>query len=186
MNQKNVELKRNRVLINTVLVAGTTVYQNCLQALTVGTSDIGNRIGDRINMKRMLLNGRCYWSGAGVDSIRCIIFIWNEDIGASAPTDSQIFDDVLSSTTRVYGALNYDSRYPKGKRFKVLYDKHFTLSTDNQSVSFNRTIQLRGAPAQTSAGASFTTNGMGIPHILYISNAPTNVINYCVTEFTDL
>jgi len=185
-SQKNVELGRNRSAYSATLVAGASAFLNTLYGLGQGIADLANRKGDRINMKKLRVSGNCKWSGTGVDAIRVVIYIWNEDIGANAPNESQLFDDTANSIAKVYGDINYDCVFPRGKRFSILYDKSFTLSDSDNSVSFTKSISLRNKQAQATAGQSFTVAGVGIPYITYVSTGTTIVNTYMTVEYSDL
>jgi len=191
---KMVELKRNRTFINGALTASTAAnpfgaangaINNCLYSITTGLSDLANRVGDRIHMVKLHLRGSVDWTGTGVDLLRCIIFVWYDDIAVNPPTPSQILDDMASVNTCMYCEINRDASYPKGKRMRILYDKSFTLDSANPSVSFNKSFKLN-ENAQGVAGGSFSSAGVGVPYIVYIVDSPNTVRNYIYLDYSDL
>lgn len=187
-SNKFIELKRNRSMIATTATAGTEIYANLCTGLQVGTSDLANRIGDRINLKDIRLRGHSTWSGAGVDTCRIMVFLWNDDISLSpvniANASPLLFDDIGGTNQKLHCQQNFDVVLTG--RYKILYDKSFQMSESNTGFVFDKVFKLEGKRVQGISGNSFTTQGQGLPHIMYLSNAASSFVNYMTVRYTDL
>jgi len=175
-------------LQSVTVVAGTEQYTNLCTGLVVGTSDLSNRIGDRINMKDIRMRGHSTWSGAGTDTCRVILFIWKDDISISpvniANASPLLFDDVASTNTKLHCQPNFD--VIASRRFSILYDKTFQLSSSQTGFTFDKVFRVTGRRVQGISGSNFGTQGMGMPHLLVLSNAGTTFVNYMTIRYTDL
>jgi len=182
-----IEQKRNRYLINggVALTAGTSLYSNILTGAVVGTADLANRIGDRINLTQIIMRGVLNWTGAGVNHIRVIVFLYNADIAGGNPNDSVMLDDTATNVTRIYGELGRDTFYPKNKRFQILSDRSYQLSSAKPVQTLSKVYKLNKS-VQAVAGASFATSGVGIPFVMMLSDSTVVPYVYATASYTDL
>lgn len=187
LNSSSVtEIKRHRSLQNAG-VDNVTTYLNLLNANANGTSDLTQRIGDRICITKI----EVALSGLLADTtniLRVIMFIWYDDNNLNPPNDSQVFDDTATTTGRIYGGINYDGLSPKGKRMRILYDKRIALSSSRPYLSWNVTkAYKRGIDVQFTAGGS---SGVGIPYLAFLSDssaaAHPTVIAYARVMYSDV
>lgn len=108
----------------------------CLSAIAQGDTDV-TRDGNKIKYKSLQLKGQLYQNIGGVQSstVRLIIFIDRNFENGVPPTCANILDGSVFGTTQApYAMRNRLER----ERFKVIYDKLFTLNqTGANTLPFN-------------------------------------------------
>lgn len=100
----------------------------------------GQRIGDAINLKSVLIRGELVFASGGVEinTVRIMLFRWFDDV---VPNVESIFGEVLPGSP--YHALSRD----EGSKIQMLYDKMFLINPNNSIASrklFHIYRRLRG------------------------------------------
>ena len=132
----SAELKYSLVNENDTVV--NTANPLIIQLTDIDQGD-GNTQRDGNRLTAVNYHGHITMTGedAGVDATtraRITIFRWNEDAGATPPTEALIMQDV----GRLGGPFNINN---KGM-FKVLYSRYFVLVNSNDNVNFKKTLRF--------------------------------------------
>lgn len=128
-----------------------------LNGISQGVSD-SQRIGDSAKMQGHIIRG--YITRNGADCIVRMMLIWDEQ------NQANVTSDILETTSSVLSVLspkNYDLRF----RSKVLYDKAFTLTTNNPLI---RVENVMSPNLHTQFNQSTNTIRTGALKLLLISN----------------
>lgn len=176
---ENVEIKRHRFIHNAALVAGTSVYNNLLTANLQGDDDLNNHIGDRIKLTDVRIN-MCIAPSAANEIVRVLLFYW-KPLNSTAPTDADILDDTTNSITMLLGEVDFDAKKSKNV-FTVIYDRFLMVS----SVEGPKTIAIRKKLNRNVQFDATTSNALGAPYLLLLSNSTPTIRAYSVVRYTDL
>lgn len=139
-----------------------------LTAIAQGDTDI-TRDGNQINVKSIQVKGQIYMDVAVGQSqtVRMIIFRDNNYLNATVPTPAMILEPTAFGTSDApYGMRNRRER----DRFKVIYDKLFTLNTSGaNTLPFN--IYRRVNTKTTFADVTNSAYGKNSFWLMVISGA---------------
>lgn len=156
----------------------TTATVFPLTAISQGDTDT-SRTGDKVTLKSFLMRLNITPNAtAGINFLRILALIDKQN-NAVAPTAAQI----LQNSTTTYSPLNDDW----GKRFKVFYDRTFTVDTDATGGQVEKTYRkLRNVVIEyPGTGTVPNTNGV---YILMLADQPTDgpaVIGTVRIRYTD-
>lgn len=161
------ELKYHDVQVTSQAIAYDSVYVVDLLAPAQGDS-VTTRDGDSLYIKNHRVKMELLRDSAtGIDTAgRVLIIQWLEDSASGAPTLS----DVLADTTRFDGTIS-PYLINSSKKFKVLYDKVFTLSENNGPDYRHLTAKLRPLVRKIKFNAGATT-GVGKIYLMAFSDRP--------------
>lgn len=176
--QKVVARAGEEKYVDTTATAGGVTYSGYLAEFTApaGGATANTRVGDKITVKRIEFN----YEVQGYDAtnvMRVIVFKWNNDDGAYAPTVAGILDSgVVGGTNAPLAPYAWDNF--KAGDFEILYDQQHSLSwgapaTAGAEVQTHR-VKLWGrglgssADIQLNAGA---ITGKGKYGVLVISDS---------------
>lgn len=171
------EKKRHRFLTTAGLVNGTTVYHALMTNNIQGDDDLQNHLGDKLKISYLLLKGFIPAAPSG-SAVRLIIFTWKL-LSTTAPTDSVLFDDISTTNTRIWGAVNQDVK-KSSKVFKVIYDRIYYPDSVRGTIPINIKKKLV-SNVQFDAG---TSNCWNMPHMLLLSNVNISPLLYCNITYT--
>jgi len=150
----------------TSYVAGVTFSGSvtCLSTVGVGTA-ANQRVGDELTIRAIDFRFSAYTQGSS-EFIRLIIFSWNEDDGAVAPTPGT----VLQSTGSNMSLLSpYFADAVQAGRLNVVFDKILIASNGGgPSAVTERVSRKLTLPVQFSTGL---TTGNGKLYLLVISDS---------------
>jgi hypothetical protein len=135
-----------------------------------GLTDI-TRVGDYSVMEDVEVNLSVqfpYGTGnANNQIVRFVLFIWHEDSGDVAPTQSLIFNQTISSVL-TNSAFNQDSL--RQKKFTIVCDKHYTGGPYWQTTLVDKfKFKLNQKVEWTSSG----TYGMNQLYSIWVGNEGT-------------
>lgn len=133
-----------------------------------GLGDLNVRIGDTIQITKFEMIYTSLLADT-TNYLRMVIFWWCDN-NNTAPAEADIFDDNTSNAFILYGPLHEDNI--KGGRLKVLYDKHFSLSS-SRSYLGGRLVKTFKRPHEITFTGASTTIGRGIPYIALVSDSGT-------------
>lgn len=127
-----------------------------ITALSRGTSDQGERIGDRVKLRSYRLKGSIT-GGDATNVIRVIYFIWHPNSVSLAPTMAQI---LLGGGTPTANSPNLNYVVDGRDQFTVVYDKRFTMVGGSSSTSlmkkFNVVLKLSAIQQYNTTNTSST------------------------------
>lgn len=183
IGKTNLELKHVQASINTT-ISNTAWVDSLNQVITVGTSDAGNRIGDKYKITSLRFAGSVTYADA-TNILRLIVFQWFSN---TAPLASYILEDVSTTESQLYGSYNRD--YLRGKRFRVLYDKlHYVDQTNKPVKMFKGYISGSKIAACQMIGGSAVT---GDSNVYYLAVSDSGAIAHpafkmvYMMDYTDL
>lgn len=181
LNNKAVEVKRQRFADNTALTSGTMRFYNLLQSNTQGDDDLGNHIGDKITLKSIRIRGNLPPIGTS-DIIRVIIFHWKL-LSSTTPTELNLLDDTVSTQNKIFGDIAYDNTNSK-KVFSILSDKVYTPSTATGQLRLD--YKHNWASGYNIQFDAATATGYGFPFMAIISNGAHVPTFYSTIKYVDM
>lgn len=169
-NLINVEFKASGDSQN---VASSAIAQFFLMNGLTRGDQINQRGGRQVRFKSIQLKGTISRSSASTgvgDRLRIVVFI-DKQANASAPSFSDLFENVLGATPNVSTFRNLDNR----KRFVILNDRVYNLDADDPSREYNyyRKLDMKTIYDDGNAGtiADITTNSL---YVMVVSNTSVN------------
>lgn len=153
-----------------------------LSQIPQGDTDL-TRDGDQCRLTSLSFKGNLIAASTdGTNTVRIIIFKWNDNNIVSAPD----LDDILTATGTGEVPLGmYQQDNVRSKRFNILYDKLYSLDDFHPQTIINTKIKMR-SPINFNGGG---TTGRGHIYLLYVSNSnatPHPTLNYAFKfVFTD-
>lgn len=164
--KQSIENKKQRKWATTQAVGATgvttstafTVLTNISQGTTLAT-----RVGSRIQIKRLRLHGQLV-VGDATNIIRVGVFRWNVDNTSDSPGDDEIFDNTSDPLAH---QVHYNP-----KRFKMLWEKVYSLDLYNPSKFFELDLKLDSLKTfnlgvNTGIGdlyITYTSDSSGVPN----------------------
>lgn len=148
---------------NAVTTAGTFI---ALTSLGQGASEIDERVGDRIIIKKV--SGRLYLEEGGASATARIIMFWDKNPNGTTPAvlDLLRVSDTLSS-------LNTTN----GQRFKVIYDNLVSLTNQDPQWVDKFYRNMRGNKRRTQYIGTIANVTNNIQHHIWIFFIGNNAIN---------
>lgn len=156
-------------------VADTTGTVTLLNGVATGT-DFTDRIGRKIMMKSIYIQGFCYpVDTTTADTLARLIVVYDTQPNGAAPTIANVL-----KTANSISQTNLDNR----DRFRIIYDKRFAIPTINntatQTYSYgaNKVVKLyRKCNLETqfnNTGATITAITTGSLYMITIGNQTAN------------
>lgn len=152
-----------------------------INGITLGTQQ-GQRVGNRIRLKRAV--GRVNFSQSGAaatlapNSVRLLVVLDKQPNGA-APSYTQLFTNTTAGEEYL-SAINVDGE----KRYKVLYDKLFTLQVHGGSTNTpeEKTVRIniplhKVITVYNGTGSTVAAVNTNALHFMYLSDTSSAAAN---------
>lgn len=150
--------------------------------------DEDDRLGDVLRVKKLWTR----WNFVASDTtnvMRLIIFKWKPDNAVDAPSTASILESARLGLPAINCISSYISIPADRKKFTVLLDRCFPLTTSgsNQSVVFTRTFGVKKL-GNVQYNGSATVTGTGL--IFYLVVSDSGAVSHpqyrmsCVTDYT--
>lgn len=157
------------------VITNTPTVTN-ISPIAVGTGESG-RIGDKVTLRSWIFRiGVTPNSTAGVNFLR-VLLVRDKQGNNAAPAST----DILQSASNYNSPLNNDN----GQRFKILFDRTYTVDTDANGAQVDKMYRKFKTLAEFGATTIATTNSL---YLLQVSDQVTNgpsVEWYSRVRYTD-
>lgn len=150
---KTVETKYVDTVVN--LNPDQSYSMNRITNISQGTADAAQRVGDRINLRKLFFD--LEFNAADVtNQFRLIIIMWKVNSAYRVPQDGDILAHITTNLDHLHSHFNWDNR----DQFRVLYNKTFSLcsSSPTQCKNMRKKISLKGKHIEFTAAGTDAVN----------------------------
>lgn len=126
-----------------------------LTTTSQGSSDAGQRIGDKIKLRKLFFNLE-FNAADTTNQFRMIVFQWKVNSAYRTPQDGDILSHVTTALDHLHSHFDWDNR----AQFKVIYNKTLSVCANSPTAARNlkKKINLKGKSIEYISGGSDAIN----------------------------